>query len=57
MNFKTYTDKVISEGEITNLFTVNGQPIKAVIARYVERNDVKGLAEFFRALLEDLAQI
>lgn len=32
---------------------INNKPLKAVIAEYVERNDVRGLAEFFRAYVED----
>jgi ferritin len=33
--------------------TKQGVNIKVAIAKYVERNDVKGLAEFFRAYTED----
>lgn len=40
--------------KILELYTVNDQPINHVIAGYVERKDVAGLADFFNATLEDL---
>ena len=43
--------------EFNKLFIVNGKPINFVIGQYVERKDVGGLAEFFRAFLIDLSLI
>lgn len=42
--------------QIKSLWNVNGKPIGWVIGQYVEKNDIKGLAEFFRAHLEDVSE-
>jgi len=43
--------------EILKLYRVNGVKIRMVINQYRERNDCKGLAEFFKAFLNDLAEV
>lgn len=56
-HIKRKVRKVERINEINELFTVNGKPINRVISEYVDRNDVKGLADLFRAFLIDLTQI
>lgn len=43
--------------QISKLYIVNGKSIRYVIGQYIDRKDIGGLSEFFRAFLEDLSEI